>query len=103
MEIYHVLKPEWAELAHQWKRDYDNCSCFISPPCSSCMHEGHPLSLEETPEAWEAVYDIGSVEGTIKSEFQVRYLLDATSVFNDNAFHLTMCAYSVNRALGGPK
>lgn len=47
------------------------------------------------------VYDIGSVQGTIKSEFQLRYLLDATSTFRDNVFHLTMCAYSVNRALGG--
>lgn len=29
-----------------------NCSCHISPPCSSCTHPGNPLNLEEDGDAW---------------------------------------------------
>lgn len=30
-----------------------NCSCFISPPCSSCMHPGNPLNQDEDDDCWE--------------------------------------------------
>lgn len=94
-----VLKPKWEELAYQWRRDYSGCTCFLSVPCNSCVHEGNPLNLEETEEAWEEVYNIGDVNGTIKSMFHLRYLIDATLTFKDNAFHMTMCAYSVSQAI----
>lgn len=29
------------------------CYCHLSPPCSVCTHEGHPICIEETPELWE--------------------------------------------------
>jgi len=33
---------------------YDGCcSCFISPPCSWCMHPGNPRNQEEDDECWE--------------------------------------------------
>lgn len=36
-----------------WK-EYGGCRCFQgNAPCSSCTHEGHPISLEENDEAWE--------------------------------------------------
>lgn len=28
------------------------CTCFISPPCSYCLHPGHPLNLEGNDSAW---------------------------------------------------
>ena len=28
------------------------CTCFISPPCSLCTHEGHPISIEESDDYW---------------------------------------------------
>jgi len=33
-----------------WNR---GCTCFVSPPCSFCMHPGHPLNLEGDETAWE--------------------------------------------------
>lgn len=49
------LKPEWQDIADDFEDEYANrgCQCFISPPCSHCLHEGNPLNLEETEEAWE--------------------------------------------------
>lgn len=29
------------------------CTCFISPPCSFCMHPGNPLNQNEVDECWE--------------------------------------------------
>lgn len=49
-----ALKP-WAEDVYAEWKEIGGCSCFLGhPPCSSCMHEGHPLSLEENDEAWES-------------------------------------------------
>lgn len=57
------LKPEYEELYLDWM-DLSGCRCHILPPCSYCMHEGNPLALEETPEAWE-----DDVEEVVKSSF----------------------------------
>ena len=51
-----VLKPEWQEVADDFffsMRDR-GCSCFISPPCNYCTHEGNPANLDETDDAWES-------------------------------------------------
>lgn len=50
----YVLTEEGEELYAEWRRTFDggNCSCHISPPCSSCTHEGNPLNLECTDDAW---------------------------------------------------
>jgi len=51
----------WAEDAYM---DFDarfdggNCSCHISPPCGSCLHEGNPANLENTDDAWEKCVDL---------------------------------------------
>jgi hypothetical protein len=29
-----------------------NCSCHISPPCSSCLHPGNPVNQEEDDSCW---------------------------------------------------
>lgn len=39
-----------------------NCSCHISPPCGSCTHEGNPINLEETPEAWGELHEVMALE-----------------------------------------
>jgi hypothetical protein len=31
----------------------DNCQCHLSPPCDSCLHPGHPNSLDDMWEVWE--------------------------------------------------
>lgn len=38
---------DWASLG--------GCTCFLSPPCGYCTHDGHPLNQEETPECWQMV------------------------------------------------
>lgn len=48
----HLLKPEYEALYAEWAADSD-CSCHLSPPCDWCIHEGHPLNLENNDEAWE--------------------------------------------------
>lgn len=49
------LNPEFQEMLDEFNSMYSDsgCSCHINPPCSHCVHEGNPLNLEETPEAWE--------------------------------------------------
>lgn len=49
----HVLKQEYQEMYDDWYENYDGCSCHINPPCSYCTHEGNPIGLNETAEAWE--------------------------------------------------
>lgn len=44
---YKKLQDEYNEMLH-----HRGCSCHISPPCALCTHEGHPLSLENNPNAW---------------------------------------------------
>lgn len=50
-----VFKPEYQKVADEfWFTFRDRgCTCFISPPCSYCTHEGNPANLEEDPDAWE--------------------------------------------------
>lgn len=51
------LKPEFAELLSEFKGLFADrgCTCFISPPCGHCTHEGNPANLDETPEAWQEI------------------------------------------------
>lgn len=53
------LKPEYQALQNEFFDEYADrgCTCFISPPCSFCVHEGNPANLEETPDAWIEVAD----------------------------------------------
>ena len=51
-EEYRVLEEEFNDYA-----DTYGCACHINPPCSYCEHEGNPINLENTPEAWEEVPD----------------------------------------------
>ena len=32
--------------------NYRECTCFISPPCSWCVHPGNPHNQEEDDECW---------------------------------------------------
>ena len=98
MKAYKVLKPEYEDLKYLWLRDYSNCSCHLCPPCSSCVHEGNPVNLEETPEAWELVYNIGEC-GTVISENHVRYLVYAVMFTANSAVHETFASWSVRKAL----
>lgn len=50
-----VLTPEAEDERGDFVREYGyhgNCSCFISPPCCSCMHPGNPLQQECNDAAW---------------------------------------------------
>ena len=51
----------WAEDASfefQLLFDRGNCSCHISPPCSSCTHPGNPANLDVTDDAWGEEYEV---------------------------------------------
>lgn len=58
------LMPWAQDAAHDFLEEYGsgNCSCHISPPCGSCMHEGNPLNLENTPEAWDELHVVMALE-----------------------------------------
>lgn len=46
---------EWEQLMHGV-----GCTCFRSPPCSTCMHPGNPIN-QEIDECWEEdTYDIAA-------------------------------------------
>lgn len=51
------LKPDWQVEADDFELSYldRGCTCFLSPPCSYCVHPGNPLNLEENEEAWEVI------------------------------------------------
>lgn len=51
------LKPEYADMLSEFKSLFSDsgCTCFMSPPCGCCTHEGNPDNLDETPEAWQVV------------------------------------------------
>ncbi len=51
-----VLKPEYQIVADEfWFTFRDQgCTCFTSPPCNYCTHEGNPANLDETDDAWES-------------------------------------------------
>lgn len=58
--IDEALKPERV-LAEDAQADRDsfeanygsgNCSCHLSPPCSSCTHPGNPLNQEDDESCW---------------------------------------------------
>lgn len=53
-----VLTPEAQAERDDFERNYNNCSCHISPPCSSCTHPGNPLSQAEDDSAWVEEHDI---------------------------------------------
>lgn len=48
------LKPEYQELADDYRREHSDrgCTCFLSPPCNSCIHPGNPENLAEDEDAW---------------------------------------------------
>lgn len=39
------------DFIHSYGHD-GNCSCHLSPPCSSCVHPGNPLNQEEDSQCW---------------------------------------------------
>lgn len=51
----------WAE---DERADWDlrhgdrGCTCFVSPPCGSCLHPGNPVNLDCTDEAWGDHYEV---------------------------------------------
>jgi hypothetical protein len=58
------LMPWAIDAAMDFRRQFGhgNCSCHIRPPCPSCTHEGNPLNLEETPEAWGELHVVMALE-----------------------------------------
>jgi len=55
-----VLTNEGQDLQDEFESMYGDrgCTCFISPPCSYCMHPGNPLNLEESPDLWEDITEL---------------------------------------------
>lgn len=47
-----ILKPEYQAIVADFEETYHSCTCHVCPPCNYCTHEGNPLCLEETPDAW---------------------------------------------------
>lgn len=60
-----ILTPEAEAERHDFNQEHGtgNCSCFISPPCNSCIHPGNPANQEEDESCW--VYAIPSLENFI--------------------------------------
>lgn len=55
------LTPEYEELKERWESYHQEWGCrcwYVQAPCSSCLHEGNPINLEETPEAWEEYFEL---------------------------------------------
>lgn len=50
----YELKREWQVVADDFMEIYGDsgCTCFLSPPCGYCTHEGNPNNLEESDDAW---------------------------------------------------
>ena len=56
-----VLNALGEELAYRFLNDFGDrgcCSCFISPPCGYCTHEGNPDNLEYQDDVWQEVWDL---------------------------------------------
>lgn len=50
-----VLTGEGESLLYEWESEVGGCTCFLGhPPCNSCTHPGHPISLAESPDCWES-------------------------------------------------
>lgn len=51
----HRLTEDGEFLYELFRREVEDygCTCFQSPPCGFCTHEGHPLALEEDDSMWE--------------------------------------------------
>lgn len=49
-----VLTEEAEEMRADWELRYADtgCTCFISPPCSYCTHEGNPANQAEDESCW---------------------------------------------------
>ena len=42
----------------EWELEYHYgkaCSCHISPPCNSCIHQGNPLNQDDNDSCWEPI------------------------------------------------
>lgn len=48
----HARQAERTDFESEYGRD-GNCSCHLSPPCSSCMHPGNPMQQAEDETCWE--------------------------------------------------
>jgi len=66
----------WAEReAFQFYLDHGrgNCSCHISPPCSSCVHPGNPRNLECADDAWGEEYEVMAAKAKEELETWIEY------------------------------
>ena len=53
-----MILTDWAEQhREEFNREYADggCTCFISPPCGYCTHEGNPRNQEEDPDCWVSI------------------------------------------------
>lgn len=57
MSTERVLTEEAQFDRDTFEDEYRNrgCTCFISPPCSFCLHPGNPLNQEESDDCWEYI------------------------------------------------
>lgn len=56
------MRRDYEDLTPEAQKDRDdfeatfgsdgNCSCHLSPPCSSCIHSGNPINQYEDDTAW---------------------------------------------------
>lgn len=66
----------WAEdLAYDYNKHHNSVGCCChngSAPCVDCTHEGNPLNLENTPEAWgtESEYLLATVSDVLNHQIQ---------------------------------
>lgn len=61
-KLVRLRLTDWAEAeADDFERSWADrgCTCFISPPCSYCTHEGNPSNLAEDDDAWVMGYGPG--------------------------------------------
>lgn len=57
-----ILSPDAQSDRDEFDADFSDrgCTCFISPPCSFCVHPGNPRNQEESDECWVSAMNGGA-------------------------------------------
>jgi hypothetical protein len=85
-------------LESQFQVEYGDrgCTCFISPPCSHCTHEGNPLCLENSTDPKDGIWMDAmkakkwEILNRVKTENGGRIVMSESKVMKDEYGSFTM-------------